>query len=312
MTAAEVRRAMWLLPVSMGTAVLAGAGRIAVAAIQEEMSGWLAVVLVVLITTWPVVVTIRLRRRYRQRLSELRDPITGSFPNDAPAPPLPLVTRMWLVATPLVVGVVIVLVAVLPGDGDTCASSPVGAEGICQVGGNLFGGGVTYNVVDAGHVLAMPGYRARLLSAALEPIRANGPYATAALYPNHLGLLVSFEVEVTNDGHQPLQLPVGRVITAQIPDAPGSPEGNQWFASAGATTAPLPQLYTEPSLPPGRSNVGWVSFVLPPSIRPRLKFRLSDLEFYPADANHDYVGRIRLWKAANAAGNAALQFRYQA
>jgi hypothetical protein len=315
MTAAEVRRAMWLLPVSMGAAVLAGVGRIAVAAIEEEMSLWLAGVLVVVFTAWAAAVTLRLRRRYRQRLSELRDPITGSFPDDAPAPPLLLVTRMWLVATPLLVGVAIVLVAVMPGNGDTCASKGIATsaarEGICQRGGNLFGGGTTYNVVDAGHTLSMPGYQARLLSTALAPITVEGPYATAALYPNHRGLLASFEIEVTNTGHQPLQLPITQAVTAQIPDAPGSPEGTQWFPSAGVTTAPTPQLYEQAALARDQSNTGWVSFILPPSIQPRLRFRFSDLEFYPADQDHDYIGQIRLWKAANAARNAALHFRYQ-
>ena len=311
MTAGEVRRAMWLLPVSMGTAVLAAIGRIAVAAIDEEIALWLAGVLVVVLTAWPVVVTIRLRRRYRARLNELRDPMTGSLLIDAP-PPLPLITRMWLLATPLMVAVAIVLVAVLPGYGDTCASKGISTsaarEGICQRERNLFGGGVTYNVVDAGHTLSMPGYQAVLLSSSLAPITAEGPYATAALYPNHQGLLVSFEIEIANDGQGSLQLPATQVITVNTPDAPGSQAGNQWWPSAGVTTAPAPQLYEEAALAPGQSNVGWVSFILPPSIEPLVTARSSDLDFYPADETHDYVGQIRLWKAANTAGNTALRF----
>ena len=314
MNAAEVRRATWLLPLSMGTAVIAGAGRIAVAVIEHELPLGLAGVLIAAFIVWPIAVTIRMRRRYRARLSELRDPITGALPTDPPAP-LPLATRVWLLASPLLVVIGIALIAVLPGTRDTCVSKGIATaaarEGICQRGGNLFGGGVTYNVINAGHTLTMPGYQARLLSSSLAPVTADGPNATAALYPDHQGLLVSFEIEVTNDSHGSLQLPVTQGIAAEIPASPGSEEGNQWWPSVGATSAPAPQLAAEAPLAPEQSNIGWVSFVLPPSIEPLLRARLSDLEFYPADQDHSYVGQIRLWKAANAAGNTALQFRSQ-
>lgn len=304
---------MWLAPVVMGTMVVVALARIAALAVEEELSLWLAGLLALLSAGAPTAVAIRSRRRYRARLRELGNPMIGSLSAaEAPAP-LPVGVRRWLIATPVLAVALIVLVAILPGEGDTCVTKGIATatarDGICQRGANLFGGGVTYNVVDAGQILAMPGYQAQLLATSTAPFTATGPDATPALYPDHHGLLVSFELDITNDGGRPLLLPVPQVIAAEIPDAPGSRLGNQWWPGYDAIIgAPSPQLVSNESIPPGQSETGWVSLILPPSIQPLLTARLSDLEFYRADESRDYVGQIRLWKAANAAGNAAIDF----
>ena len=128
-------------------------------------------------------VAVRARRRYRARLGELRDPIPGSLSVAQALSPLPLGVRLWLMGAPLLVVVALVLVASAPGDGDACVTQGIATaparEGICQRGANLFGGGVTYHVVDAGHVLQMPGYDAQLLATTTRI----GPVTNAAENP---------------------------------------------------------------------------------------------------------------------------------
>lgn len=63
----------------------------------------------------------------------------------------------------------------------------------------------------------------------------------------------------------------------------------------------------EGPIPPQATPIRWVSFVAPIWVGSVLYERVADLELYRAgDASHRYVGQIRLWKWANAAGKAAL------
>ncbi len=78
---------------------------------------------------------------------------------------MPASVRLWLVAVPVLAAAALWLVARAPGAGNTCLAKGIvtaGQEGICHRDANLFGAGVTFNVVDAGHVLHMPGYDAQL------------------------------------------------------------------------------------------------------------------------------------------------------
>ena len=267
MTVAELRRAMWLSPVALGITVLAGAARIAVAAIEEELPLWLGIVLIVLIAAWPAVLTVRVRRRYRARLLEFSDPITGTLPFAGARATLPFRVRLWLIAAPVLTAIALFFSANLPGDGDTCVTKGISTvaarQGICQRGANLFGGGVTYNVVDAGTPLSMPDYQARLIGSTTAPITVGGPYASAALYPDHRGMLVSFELEITNTSDKPLQPDLGETVAATITEAPGSTETGEWRPATHLTTAPVPQLDLEPLLAADQSEEGWVSIIVP-------------------------------------------------
>lgn len=313
MTPAELRRAMWISPLALGTAVLAGAARIAVAAIDEELPLGLGVALILLIAIVPVALTIRARRRYRARLLELGDPITGSLPEEGSLPPVPLRLRLYLIGAPLLAAVALVLAANEPGDGNTCVAKGIATaaarEGICKRGMNLFGGGVTYNVVNAGDTLSMPDYQARLIGSSLGRIPVDGPNATPALYPNGQGTLVSFQVAITNTGDQPLTLATAQMIAVFIPDAAGSEEGSRWRPFTPSVPTSVSQAAVNPVIEVGQSNTQSVSFILPPSVAAFLHARPSDLDFYPVGNSADYIGQIRLWKAAGAAGRAALALR---
>jgi hypothetical protein len=54
-------------------------------------------------------------------------------------------------------------------------STPAAYEGMCGCGLGPLGGGTAYNVVNAGHILHMPGYDARLLATRLMPLRVSNP-----------------------------------------------------------------------------------------------------------------------------------------
>ena len=70
---------------------------------------------------------------------------------------------------------------------------------------------------------------------------------------------------------------------------------------------PEPSLVDEGPIPPQATPIRWVSFVAPIWVGSVLYEPAADLELYRAgDASHRYVGQIRLWKWANAAGKAAL------
>ncbi len=317
MTVAEIKRAMWLLPVWMGTVVLAALAPILAGAIEEELPMWLAVLLGAAVIAWPAWVTIRARRRYRARLRELSDLITGA-PSIAERPaPLPLRFRLWLIASPLLVVIVLVLVVTAPGDGNSCVTKGIATaaarEGICQRGASLFGGGVTYNVVDAGHVLRMPGYDAQLLATTTLTTPVSNAASDPALYPDGTGTLVCLEVAITNRRSTPLTYDAAGADVDLLLQSPRSPATAYQFPDLpNANGEPSPSLAAMPPIQPGQTAVGWVAFVAPEWALQTLNARATDLEFLlptngdagPSAAS--YVGQIRLWKSANAAGARAL------
>ena len=69
----------------------------------------------------------------------------------------------------------------------------------------LTGALLTFNVVNAGDVLHMPGYDAQLLASDLTTTAVVGPAVNSTDYPGGRGLLVSFEISVTNQGTVPLE-----------------------------------------------------------------------------------------------------------
>ena len=196
-------------------------------------------------------------------------------------------------------------------ENDSCAqaqiSTPVGAEGTCTRGGGPFGwfGATTYNVVDSGDTLRMPGYDVTLMQNTITSVAVNGP---ASAYPGSIGLLVSFEVAVSNTGSVPLTpdgdpsdfdlaaIPIGANCGTCISLAP---------QALSAPNGPAPQLNVLGTVAPGATATGWVSFVVPPWTRPYLNARPADLEVHPPGDPSSYIGQIRLWKWATSQGQAA-------
>jgi hypothetical protein len=316
MTAAEVRRAMWLTPLAMGTLAVGWAARVAAAAIDEEVPVWLAGLLIVVSTAWSVALVISALRRYRSRLWELSDPITGSLSIGEPPTPLRLSTHLWLIGSPVLVAVTIGLVVVLPGAGNTCVTkgiaTAVAREGICKRDANLFGGGVTYNVVDAGHVLHMPGYDAQLLATTTRTGPVNNAAENPTLYPNGLGMLVCLKVAITNRGATALTYDAGGADVDLVLQGRSSGSAYDFPDVPNVVTEPSPSVAAMPPIQPGHTAVGWVAFVAPLWVLDTLNARATDLDFLlPANGDAGpsaaaYIGQIRLWKAANTAGARAL------
>lgn len=198
---------------------------------------------------------------------------------------------------------------------DTCASKGISTvaakEGTCVRDDSSFGRHTTFNVVDSGHALQMPGFDARLLASVVGHTTVFGPALNSTDYPNGDGLVVSLELSVTNTGSAPLEFDqTGTDVDILIPptDNPA-----QEFARPQVpypAGAPGPQLDQEGAISAGQSLSGWVSFVAPIWATPRLTARPADLELYrPGHDNQGYVGQIRLWKAATRTGQAAIGFR---
>jgi hypothetical protein len=311
MSAAEVRRAMRLLPVVMATSTLAGIARIAIAAIQEQIAAWLAVAMIVGLAAWLVVATLRVRRRYRARLNDLRDPITGSWQAAEALAPLPVRVRLWLIGTPVLVAVAVVLSVGLPGAGNTCVSKGIATaaarEGICKRGANLFGGGITFNVVDAGHVLQMSGFDAQLLATSAVVTPVSNASISPNYYPNGTGMLVCLKIALTNDGATPLAYDASGGEVSLLLQDPSNPNTSDYFTDEpNLNQEPRPSLATVGPIQPGQTETGWVAFVAPQWAMRTLNARATDLQFKLPDNSTTYLGQIRLWKAANAQGTRVL------
>jgi hypothetical protein len=85
----------------------------------------------------------------------------------------------------------------LPSCAAAGISTAAGREGKCARIDGLFSSRI-YNVVDRGHTLHMPEYQARLLTSRITHTRVTGPSTNAAYYPDRHGLLVSYEITITN------------------------------------------------------------------------------------------------------------------
>ena len=312
---------MRVLPLMMATAWLAPVARIAVMAIDEEMALWLAVALALGFGVWPALVAKRLRRRYRARLDQLRDPIAGALPAAESPLPLPAGVRLWLIAVPVLVVAALWFAVRAPGAGNTCVSDGIATaaarEGICQRGANLFGGGVTYNVVDAGHVLHMPDYDAKLLATSSRITPVSNAAQSPTFYPDGTGTLVCFQLAITNRGSAALAYDAGGSDVGLLLQSPPSPEGPSYFFDdlPDANGEPGPSLGAMSPIQPGQTAIGWVAFVAPQWALETLNARATDLQFLrPTSHGMDspgagYIGQIRLWKAANASGTQALANR---
>jgi hypothetical protein len=313
MSTAEVRGVM---PSAMAASVLILEARVAVLAIEEVIALWLAAVFALGFAGWSTLMVVRTRRRCRVRLDQLRDPITSALSVTETPLPVPGSVRLWLAAVPVLVVAALWLVARAPGAGNTCVAKGIataGQEGICQRDANLFGAGVTFNVVDAGHVLHMPGYDAQLLTTATRVTPITNLQRSPNFYPNGTGILVCFEVAITNRGPAAITYDADGSDVGLLLQGPSSAEPDYFFADLpDANGEPGPSVATLSPIRPGQTAIGWVAFVGPQWASETLNTRATDLEFM-LPSNHDadfattnYVGQIRLWKAANTQGSQAL------
>jgi hypothetical protein len=261
------------------------------------------------------------RRRWAaqrvKRLAPMSRPSPRFRPLAEPLRPLPMGVRAWLIAAPLLALGALALAATTPGAGSTCASkgisTPAAREGNCLRKANLFGRGVTYNVVDAGHVLRMPRLDAELLATRTQTVIITDPQRSPSFYPDGTGTLVCFEVAITNHGPAPLSYDAGGADVDLLLQGTRSRRDSYELADMpGVGHEPMPALADQPPIQPGQTTIGWVAFDAPEWAPETLTYRASDLEFrLPTNGNasepgNTYVGQIRLWKAANAAGALAL------
>jgi hypothetical protein len=187
-------------------------------------------------------------------------------------------------------------------------ATPVAREGTCARGQSVFGGGTTYTVVDARHVLHMPGYDTELLATRVAPTIVSDPQVNPAALPNGQGMLVSFEIAITSKQAHPLVFDAyGRDVDLLLDDPadPGGPAFT-WPELPNAFGEPLPSLADAGPIEPQGTTTGWVSFVAPIWAPSLLHQRASDLDFYRPGGSSGYTGQIRLWKWATAQGEAAL------
>ena len=194
---------------------------------------------------------------------------------------------------------------------DTCATDGMngtaGKEGTCVAYDSSFGGRTTFNVVNSGHTLHMPGYDARLLGATFIRTHVAGALSKSPDYPSQQGLLVSLDLWIHNTQSSPIEFDQDAAdVDLMIAPASSSPMFLSRPQVPYPEGAPGPQLDQEGARPAEGTTAGWVSFVAPLWAQTRLNSPPTDLEFLRRTPG--YVGRIRLWKAATAIGEAAMSF----
>jgi hypothetical protein len=196
----------------------------------------------------------------------------------------------------------------LPNCNNAGISATGGNEGICTDATSILGGGTVYNVVDAGHTLRMPGFDVRLLGFRVAPTHVTNPQIDPEDYPNDEGQLVSVEVAVTNEGAAPLVFDrTGSDDDLLIPDPQGPYPAVAIVELVDPTGAPGLSIARQGPIASRATVTGWISFVAPDWAPSVIHQPGSDVEFYvPGDPARQYVGQLRLWKAATAQAAAAL------
>jgi len=200
----------------------------------------------------------------------------------------------------------------LPSCAAAGISTPAGREGKCARVDGLFSSRV-YNVVDRGHTLYMPEYQARLLTSRIAHTRVSGSSTNASYYPDGHGLLVSYEITITNTRDTPLLFGQAASDT-MLPFYPSHPQVELLMppslasSSSGSNEdiglselingrgAPTPSIGLQQLIPPHGSITGWATFVAPGWSRELLDVRPADLNLYRLNYDDHYTGQIRLWK----------------
>ncbi len=196
----------------------------------------------------------------------------------------------------------------LPSCESAQISTPEAREGECARGDGLFSPATVYNVVNHSHILRLPEYQVRLLGSRIAHTRVTGPSSNAAYYSDGHGLLVSYELTITNPGDRPLPFgsethglprpfyPKHSRSELAIPSSPGS-EGDLAFEEIiNGRGAPGPSIVEQGTIPAHGVITGWVTFVAPSWAGAVLDTRPADLDLFRIDHDPHYVGQIRLWK----------------
>lgn len=202
----------------------------------------------------------------------------------------------------------------LPSGASNCVSrgisTPQAREGTCTRELNGDGRLTTYSVVDIDHELHMPEYSVRLVSRETTPTHVESPRGDLT-YPEGPGLLLSFELILTNTGARPLDLaqgaapggaphyPAHPTVELGVPEHVSTEDGTAltdavFPAILDPAGAPSPSVFRR--VAPHTTTIGWVTVVAPPAAGASMFERPADLIFRRADGGPYYVGQIRLWK----------------
>jgi hypothetical protein len=130
-------------------------------------------------------------------------------------------------------------------------ATPVAREGTCARGQSVFGGGTTYTVVDARHVLHMPGYDTELLATRVAPTIVSDPQVNPAAFPNGQGMLVSFEIAITSRLTRSCSMPMDATSTSSST----TPRTRAARPSRGQNCPTLSASRCHPSPTRARSNL---------------------------------------------------------
>jgi hypothetical protein len=173
------------------------------------------------------------------------------------------------------------------------------------------GPATVYNVVDRGRVLRMPEYDARLLTSTVVRTPITDPSVNPGAYPHAHGLLVSYELAVTNPGDRALEL---GAVDSRWPSYPNRPQTELLIPPSRASSAsgsreviPLDELVNGRGAP--RPSIGqrrliaahttvtvWATFIAPEWSRALLSARPADIDFLRSEEDSRYIGQIRLWR----------------
>ena len=242
-------------------------------------------------------------------------PRTSPIENDAAADPFGVTRRprapKRLIPFAAVLFAALAQLALSPGlssvrswlhlGSSSCAAAGISTsaarEGVCSGPKVPYGPSWVFNVVDRGHTLRMPEYQVRLLSTSFHPTTVYGRELSEHDYPNRVGVLLSFRVEIKNEISRPLPFATHRTdVDILISDPPGSDAAITPHLVLRPNGAPVPSVTIQSPIPPHAAVTGWLTIVTPLWAEQYFTARRTDLEFYRVDSSSRYDGQIRLWK----------------
>lgn len=176
-------------------------------------------------------------------------------------------------------------------------SSSAAREGVCSGPKVPYGPSWVFNVVNRDHTLRMPEYQVRLLSTSFHPTKVYGRELSEHDYPNGVGVLLSFRVEIENELSRPLPFATRRSeVDILISEPPGSDQAITPNLVLRPNGAPVPSVTIQSPIPPHATVTGWLTIVTPQWAEQYFTTPRTDLEFYRVDRSSRYDGQIRLWK----------------
>jgi uncharacterized RDD family membrane protein YckC len=255
------------------------------------------------------VLTILLTGARRQRLGDLAARtavVRASTP--APRPEQKGRERLAFWAYPCMWIAPAVLFFVLVPDTRALPCNEVGiTAGAREEGSCLVGSAQVLDVVNVGHTLRLPGFRAQVVGTATRLVRIPG--LDDIVFPGGRAAVVGFRLAITNTGAAPLPFDAAwrnvELVASRTGDAATVPVHELPARSPRA----FPAFARKGPIPPGRTATAYASFVVPRDVVPRLKLPFSGLIVVPLEQANGFahVGMIRLWRTATPAGARALR-----